>query len=618
MGFFKDLRDDISQAVNELLPDDDFFGLDEELEEETMSKSEDNAELLVDSESVDDIGDTLAELEKMARESDEVDKNTTMDNVDLSEGVSDEEMQEDILAALAHLGDDTDSELPASIEEELPVVQETVMDELPEEEVAIEEELPVVGEPKLDELPEEEVAIEEELPVVEEPKLDELPEEEVAIEEELPVVEEPELDELPVEEVALQEELPVVEETVEEKVSAEEVSLENLPFDDVVIEEEENFEEEIDLSILEEIETNEENEEAVDIETVEPMVEESVEEVASEADGSDVIEETEPVMDSVEEPEEEQLSMDAIGQIEENENVMDIADTAQEIEAAMDVVDIAQEAEAAMDVAEDSAITEEVKIPDDIETEYIATEEAVVDPVVTEAFDGYELENLGEESILEPTEQIANSAEVSEDTSMLDDILANAEQQTDDVDTMDAEDVSAVEKVMEENITEKEVKAMENNFENAEATSEVTVITKGTVINGSITSDGGLEVNGTITGDVECLGKLTINGNVSGHLKAAEVIVSTPRLDGGIDSQGDVKVGVGTIVIGDITAKSATISGAIKGEVDVQGPVVVDSTAIVKGNITAKSVQINNGAVVDGYCKLAYAEVDIDNFFDGE
>lgn len=605
MGFFKDLRDDISQAVNELLPDDAFFGLDEELEEETMSKSEGNAELLVDSESVDDIGDTLAELEKMARESDEVDKNTTMDNVDLSEGVSDEEMQEDILAALAHLGDDTDSELPASMEEELPVVQETVMDELPEEEVAIEEELPVVEEPKLDELPEEEVAIEEELPVVEEPELDELPVEEVALQEELPVVEEPELDELPVEEVALQEELPVVEETVEEKVSAEEVSLENLPFDDVVIEEEENFEEEIDLSILEEIETNEENEEAVDIETVEPMVEESVEEVASEADGSDVIEETEPVMDSVEETEEEQLSMDAIGQIEENENVMDIADTAQEIEAAMDV-------------AEDSAVTEEVKIPDDIETEYIATEEDVVDPVETEAFDGYELENLGEESILEPTEQIANSAEVSEDTSMLDDILANAEQQTDDVDTMDAEDVSAVEEVMEENITEKEVKAMENNFENAEATSEVTVITKGTVINGSITSDGGLEVNGTITGDVECLGKLTINGNVSGHLKAAEVIVSTPRLDGGIDSQGDVKVGVGTIVIGDITAKSATISGAIKGEVDVQGPVVVDSTAIVKGNITAKSVQINNGAVVDGYCKLAYAEVDIDNFFDGE
>ena len=528
MGFFKDLRDDISQAVNELLPDDAFFGLDEDLEEETMSKSEDNAELLVDSESVDDIGDTLAELEKMVTESDDIEKSIVVDNTETSEGISDEEMQEDILAALAHLGDDTDNGLSVTKEES------------PVEEIALEEELSVVEEAEQEELLVEEVALEEELPVVEEAEQEELPVEEIALEEELPVVEEPEQDELPVEEV-----------------SAEEVSLEELPFDDVVIEEEENFEEESNLLISDESETNEES---VSIEAVEPIP----------------------------------------------ETVMDVIDTTQEIEAAMDIME-------EPNGPEDLGVAEEEKMQEDI-----ATEEVAMDNVETETFEGYELENLGEEPILEPMEEIANSAEVSEDTSMLDDISANTEQQTDYVDTMGAVDVSAVEEVMEENITEKEVKAMENNFENAEATSEVTVITKGTVINGSITSDGGLEVNGTITGDVECLGKLTINGNVSGHLKAAEVIVSTPRLDGGIDSQGDVKVGVGTIVIGDITAKSATISGAVKGEVDVQGPVVVDSTAIVKGNITAKSVQINNGAVVDGYCKLAYAEVDIDNFFDGE
>jgi len=99
---------------------------------------------------------------------------------------------------------------------------------------------------------------------------------------------------------------------------------------------------------------------------------------------------------------------------------------------------------------------------------------------------------------------------------------------------------------------------------------------------------------------------------------AADVVVCTPRLDGGITSRGDVQIGVGTIVIGDVSASSATISGAVKGEIDVQGSVVVESTAIVKGNITAKSIQINNGAVVDGYCKLSYSDVDIDNFFDGE
>ncbi|MFA9463782.1 MAG: polymer-forming cytoskeletal protein [Velocimicrobium sp.] len=147
---------------------------------------------------------------------------------------------------------------------------------------------------------------------------------------------------------------------------------------------------------------------------------------------------------------------------------------------------------------------------------------------------------------------------------------------------------------------------------------DVTVITKGTKINGSISSDGSLEIMGTINGDIDCLGKLSIVGNINGNSQASEIYVNTARLDGNLVSSGSIKVGVGTIVVGDMKASSAVIAGAVKGEVDVNGPVIIDSTAIVKGNINAKSVQINNGAVVDGYCSLSYASVDIDNFFDGE
>ncbi len=145
---------------------------------------------------------------------------------------------------------------------------------------------------------------------------------------------------------------------------------------------------------------------------------------------------------------------------------------------------------------------------------------------------------------------------------------------------------------------------------------EVTVITKGTTINGSISSDGSLEVNGTITGDVECLGKLSITGKIVGNSSAAEVYVNTERLEGSITSEGSVKVGLGTVIIGDIVATSGVIAGAIKGEVDVNGPIVIDSTAIIKGNIKAKSVQINNGAVIEGFCSLSYSSVDVDNIFE--
>lgn len=145
---------------------------------------------------------------------------------------------------------------------------------------------------------------------------------------------------------------------------------------------------------------------------------------------------------------------------------------------------------------------------------------------------------------------------------------------------------------------------------------ETTVITRGTTINGGISSDGSLEIMGTITGDVECLGKLSVFGHISGNVTARDVVVNTKRLAGNIESEGSVEVVMGTIIIGDITGTSATIAGAVKGNIDVNGPVTVDSTAIVKGSIKAKSIQVNTGAVVDGYCSLNYAGVDLDDFFE--
>lgn len=146
----------------------------------------------------------------------------------------------------------------------------------------------------------------------------------------------------------------------------------------------------------------------------------------------------------------------------------------------------------------------------------------------------------------------------------------------------------------------------------------VTTITSGTTIRGGISSDGSLEVMGVITGDVECQGKVSIIGKVSGNVIASEVYVSTQRLEGSLSSEGAVKIGVGTVIVGDVDGTSAYIAGAVKGDIDVNGHVEVDSTAIIKGNIKAKSIQVNNGAVVDGYCSLNYAGVDLDDFFEAK
>ena len=145
---------------------------------------------------------------------------------------------------------------------------------------------------------------------------------------------------------------------------------------------------------------------------------------------------------------------------------------------------------------------------------------------------------------------------------------------------------------------------------------EVTVITKGTVVSGNITSEGSLEVMGTVKGDIDCQGKLSVVGMVTGNCLASEVYVGAKRFEGSITSEGSVKIGLGTVVIGDVTGTSGVIAGAVKGDIDISGPIVIDSSAVIKGNIKAQSIQINNGAVIEGFCSLSYASIDIDNIFE--
>lgn len=143
----------------------------------------------------------------------------------------------------------------------------------------------------------------------------------------------------------------------------------------------------------------------------------------------------------------------------------------------------------------------------------------------------------------------------------------------------------------------------------------VTIISKGTTINGSIVSDCSLNIMGTVIGDIECQGKLSITGRITGNSIASEIEINSKRLEGSLNSEGNIKIDPGTVIIGDVTASSGQIAGAVKGEVDINGPVLLDATAIVKGNVKAKSMQMNNGAVLEGFISLAYASVDVEGAF---
>lgn len=157
--------------------------------------------------------------------------------------------------------------------------------------------------------------------------------------------------------------------------------------------------------------------------------------------------------------------------------------------------------------------------------------------------------------------------------------------------------------------------AFEHIGELGEPVDETAVITKGLTVKGDMEAEGSINIFGTVEGNIKCNGKLMVSGNIYGSSETGELFANNAHINGDILSHGSVKIGQGSVIIGNVVGLSAVIAGAVKGNIDVKGPVVVDSSAIVMGDIKSKSVQINIGAAIEGRCSQCYADVNPTEFF---
>ncbi|MDE5873006.1 MAG: polymer-forming cytoskeletal protein [Lachnospiraceae bacterium] len=222
----------------------------------------------------------------------------------------------------------------------------------------------------------------------------------------------------------------------------------------------------------------------------------------------------------------------------------------------------------------------------------------------TDSLFDVDLEKAALEAVLKQEEKKENNKKGKENSM--------EEKQTDD----NINEAEIIAELMEAD-TDISISQKEEN-ENVESilSEDTTYVTKGTTIKGSISTEGGIDLIGTVEGDVECKGKLIVGGCVKGNVVAGEVYANAARIEGETKSDGSVKIGVGTVVVGNIIASSAVIAGAVNGDIDVKGSVIVDSTAVIMGNIKSRSVQINNGAVIEGFCSQCYSEIDVKSFFE--
>lgn len=105
---------------------------------------------------------------------------------------------------------------------------------------------------------------------------------------------------------------------------------------------------------------------------------------------------------------------------------------------------------------------------------------------------------------------------------------------------------------------------------------EVTKIGVGVILEGRLSSNGNINVDGSINGDI------LANGNVT--------------------------VGETGEIIGEIRAEVITIGGKVKGTIYAKEKAILESKAVLQGDIVTKILVIEAGAIFDGSSKMSDKE----------
>ena len=101
---------------------------------------------------------------------------------------------------------------------------------------------------------------------------------------------------------------------------------------------------------------------------------------------------------------------------------------------------------------------------------------------------------------------------------------------------------------------------------------EVTIISAGVLIEGKITSNGNIRVDGAVNGNVFADGNITVGEN------------------------GEVN--------GEITGEVVALGGKVIGSVTAKDKLTLESKSYLKGDIVTKILVIDAGAVFDGISQM--------------
>ena len=114
----------------------------------------------------------------------------------------------------------------------------------------------------------------------------------------------------------------------------------------------------------------------------------------------------------------------------------------------------------------------------------------------------------------------------------------------------------------------------------------VNIVSEGTNVTGNVHAKADIRVSGTIEGEALSKGKLIITN-------------------------------VGKVT-GNITSSDADIAGKVEGEVRVSNKLILRKSAVIDGNIYTKTLIVEEGAAINGACRMGEASNKLSQLNDAE
>jgi cytoskeletal protein CcmA (bactofilin family) len=111
-----------------------------------------------------------------------------------------------------------------------------------------------------------------------------------------------------------------------------------------------------------------------------------------------------------------------------------------------------------------------------------------------------------------------------------------------------------------------------NTSDNSNNSPAVNILSEGTKLKGDLNSQTDIRIAGIINGEAVSKGKLIVTGNGK--------------------------------IVGNITSADADIAGRVEGEVKVFNKLTLRESAIIDGNIYTKTLIVEEGAQINGSCRM--------------